>query len=241
MSRNTQPVRPPLLDEPGAAVLEGPRREGSELVWIVRPRDGTTVVAAMLVPELARDDAVRRRWVSDVQRVAKLAVEGVLPTLQVGPQTALLDTAARPPWRVTQHRPDAETLEHWLTRRAPLPVDEAAATVAQLADIVDRLHAVGVVLRDLHPRRILVEPDGAVVIADIGLTRVDVLSSRTAASLILEGSPYASPEQFTRTAVDGRSDVYGLGVILFRALTGVLPYDDEPAILRAPGYLSATF
>jgi hypothetical protein len=63
---------------------------------------------------------------------------------------------------------------------------------------------------------------------------VDILSTRTAASLILEGSAYASPEQLERTAVDQRSDVYGLGVLLYRALTAELPHGDTPAILRGP-------
>lgn len=228
--------RPPILDAPGTAVVEGPNREGSELRWLARREDGSTVMVAMLAPELSHDVSVRRRWVADVERVRAMDdVEGLLPVIEVGPSPDPRDPDAAPPWRIREHWADAETLDAWLNRRAPLPQDEAAQTIAAIATIVHAINEHGAVLRDLHPRRILVDGSGRIAIADVGLTRVDILSSRTAASLILEGSPYAAPEQFTRHAVDQRSDVYGLGVLLFRALTGTLPFGDQPAILRPPG------
>jgi len=224
---------PPIVSE--STVLAGPDKEGSELRWIVRRVDGTTATVGMLVPELATDVAVRRRWVSDVLRVQAVQAPGLQPVLAVGPQPNPADAAAAPPWRVCGHQADVETLDAWLDRRAPVPVDEAADVIAQLATIVHAIHAHGIVLRDLHPRRVTIDSEGTVGVSDIGLARVDVLSSRTAASLILEGSAYAAPEQFARHTVDQRSDIYGLGVLLFRALSGVLPYGEEPAILRAPG------
>ena len=234
------PGRPAILDAPGTEVVSGPEREGSELRWIARTCHGATVMVAMLAPELSHDVSVRRRWVADVLRVQGMNdVEGLLPVVEVGPDPDPRDPEAAPPWRVREHWPQAETLDAWLTRRAPVPQDEAAETIATIAGIVHAIHKHGAVLRDLHPRRILVDGSvkgpGQLAIADVGLTRVDILSSRTAASLILEGSPYAAPEQFTRHAIDQRSDVYGLGVLLFRALTGALPFGDQPAILRPPG------
>lgn len=227
---------PPLLQAHGTEVLSGPQRHGSELRWTVKTAGGDTVVVAMLVPELSHDASVRRRWVADVQRVAAMDdVPGLLPTLDVGPAPDPADPTAAPPWRVRQHWPHAETFDRWLGRRAPVGLDEAATVLATIADTVHAIHRHGAVLRDLHPRRLLIDAQGGIAIADIGLTRVDVLSSRTAASLILEGSPYAAPEQFARNTVDQRADVYGLGVLLFRALTGTLPFGEEPAILRPPG------
>lgn len=229
-------ARPPILDAPGTEVLDGPNREGSELRWLARRADGSTIMVAMLAPELSHDVSVRRRWVADVERVRAMDdVDGLLAVIDVGPSPDPRDPDAAPPWRIREHWAQAETFDAWLTRRAPLPEDEAAQTIAAIATIVHAINEHGAVLRDLHPRRILVEGSGRIAVADVGLTRVDILSSRTAASLILEGSPYAAPEQFTRHAVDQRSDVYGLGVLLFRALTGTLPFGDQPAILRPPG------
>lgn len=225
--------RPQPLAEPGVTVLSGPVRAGSELRWRGRTADGTPIVVAQLLPELSRDVPLRRRWLRDVQRVRELSSSAVARTLRIGPDPDPTDPSAPPPWRVRED-PPGETVEELLARRSPLPPGEAAELVARIADAIGEVHAEGAVLRDVAPRRLLVGTDGAVRLLDIGLTRVDILSTRTAASLILEGSAYASPEQIERTAVDPRSDVYGLGVLLFRALTGELPHGDTPAILRSP-------
>jgi hypothetical protein len=118
----------------------------------------------------------------------------------------------------------------WLTRRAPLPPDEAGLLGIALAELLAPLHERGVVLRDLHPR-LVVRGEDRLWLTDVGLGRVDILSTRTAASLLLEGSPYAAPEQLQRTALDPRADLYPIGVILYRALTGLLPRGDGPAFL----------
>ena len=88
-------------------------------------------------------------------------------------------------------------------------------------------------VRDLHPRSVVLTEAGP-VLTDVGLARVDLLSTRTAASLVLEGSPYASPEQLRKTIVDQRSDLYGLGVMLWQALTATLPYGEQVALLANP-------
>lgn len=233
---------PPPLHEPGTRVVEGPRREGSELRWTIDKGDGRRFVVAMLAQELAGDESVRRRWVRDVERLASMRrASGLAPVLELGPDPDPRDPAAAAPWRVRpDYLPRGQTLEAWLEARAPAPIDEASALVAALADAAASVHRHGAVLRDLHPRRAVVLPPDAdsaatmprIVLVDVGLTRVDVLSTRTAASLLLEGSPYAAPEQLLRTAVDQRSDVYGLGVVLFRALTGELPHGEQPSLLR---------
>jgi hypothetical protein len=76
-----------------------------------------------------------------------------------------------------------------------------------LCELRGEVHARGGVLRDLHPR-LVVRGEDRTWLTDIGLGRVDILSTRTAASLLLEGSPYAAPEQLQRTALDPRADLY---------------------------------
>jgi len=222
-----------LPDALGLTVLEGPQRVGSELRWRVLD-EGRPAVLGQLLPELARDPSLRRRYVHDVERLVALAGEGLARMRRHGPSPDPRDPEADPPWRLRDD-PPGETLDAWLRRRAPAPVDEAAAIVAALAERVHALHARGAVLRDLDPRRVVLAEDGRPWLTDVGLARVDVLSTRTAASLILEGSPYAAPELLTRTVVDQRADLHGLGVLLFRALTGELPHGDVAAILRPPG------
>lgn len=213
----------------GLTVLDGPHRVGSELRWRVQ-RDGTAATLGQLLPELATDVSVRRRYVRDVDRLRGLPSTALAPLLDSGPENADEPTAD-PPWRLREH-PAGETLEQHLDARAPLPTDEAATLVAALADRLHELHAHGAVVRDLTPAHVVLTPDEGPRLVDVGLARVDILSTRTAASLLLEGSPFSAPELLARTAVDARADVYALGVMLYRALTNRLPFPDTHALLR---------
>ncbi len=207
-------------------ILEGPWRVGSEQRWSVRLREGGRGLLAQLLPELRRDEAVRRRYVGDLARAASSQLPGVARLLGRSPAD---DDA---PWRLRED-PDGETLDAWLEARAPAPIDVVSELGAAIADILHALHQRGVVVRDLQPRVITLTSDGP-VLTDVGLARVDLLSTRTAASLVLEGTPYASPEQLRKTVIDQRSDLFGLGVILWNALTGTHPYGDDIALLADP-------
>jgi hypothetical protein len=210
----------------GAAPTEPPVRVGSELRCRVRLTDGRAGLLAWLAPELAREPAMRRRYTRDLARLRELDVPGVAPILAAGPDDP---AATAPPWRLRLD-PAGETLESWLRRRAPAPLDEAVQLAIDLCGVLAAIHARGVVLRDLHPR-LAVRGADRLWLTDIGLARVDILSTRTASSLLLEGSPYAAPEQLARTALDPRADLYAVGVILYRALTGLPPRGEGPAFL----------
>ncbi|MEM6990697.1 MAG: serine/threonine-protein kinase [Myxococcota bacterium] len=211
-------------------VLDGPHDVGSEQRWRVRAPDGRELVVAQLAPDLARDDSIRRRWVRDAQRLQSLAIHSVVATIAIGPEPDPRAPGAEPPWRVRVD-PKGESLERWL-QRAPVTLEEFTGLFAAVADALQAVHATGAVLRDLRPEQVLRTMDGRVMLADVGLSRVDVLSSHTASSLLLQGSTYAAPEQVATTAVDLRSDLFSLGVMMWQALTGHLPFEDGPAFLR---------
>ena len=209
-----------------AEILGDPWRVGSEQRWSVLLANGRRGVLAQLLPELRRDEAVRQRYVGDLVRASAAQVPGVARLLDRSPEHD------PDPWRLRE-QPDGESLQDWLEARAPAPIDTVSELGAALSDTLHALHQRGVVVRDLHPR-VIVVTEGGPVLTDIGLARVDLLSTRTAASLVLEGTPYASPEQLRKTFVDQRSDLYGLGVILWSALTGTRPYGDDIALLADP-------
>ncbi len=219
----------PFLQQPHE-VLHGPVDIGTEQRWMVELDDGRRVVVAQLAPDLARDESIRRRYVRDQERVMQLASHAVVETLALGPRPDPRAPQAEPPWRM-RPSPDADDLTRIL-ERAPLGLEEFGALFTRLTDAVHAVHRSGAVLRDLRPGQILRTREGAVLLCDIGLARVDVLSSHTASSLLLQGSPYAAPEQLFRTTVDQRSDLYSLGALMWHALTGALPFDDGPALLR---------
>ena len=119
---------------PGAALDGEPRRLRHELAWTLELPDGRRVVLAQLAPELAAEPTLRRRWVVDMQRLAALPPCRLAPTLQIGPAPDPCAPDAAPPWRVRLD-PAGATLEERL-QRAPLPIDEAIALAADLADAV---------------------------------------------------------------------------------------------------------
>lgn len=202
---------------------------GTETRWRVRLADGTNCVVGQLVSDLARDVSIRRRYVRDMERVKALDVYSLAPTIAIGPEPDPRDPSAEPPWRV-RIEPDGEPLQTWLVR-APLPIEEVSQVFAAVADAVYAVHATGAVLRDLRPEQIVRVGGGRFVLTDVGLARVDVLSSHTASSLLLRGSTYVAPEQLVKTAVDQRSDLWSIGVMMWQALTGSLPFGDGPPLL----------
>ena len=208
----------------GQRVIGEARRLRHEIAWTLELPDGRRAVLAQLAPELAAEVSLRRRWVADMERVAALTVACLTPTLLIGPAPDPRAIDAEPPWRVRLD-PSGTSLDQQL-QRAPLPLDEAIELGERLADALHAFHAAGAVMRDLDPRSILRSDDtGQLWFTDIGHARLAILSSRTASSLLLEGSPYVAPEALLRTVVDARADVYSLGVVLWRALTGRVPFE----------------
>jgi serine/threonine-protein kinase PpkA len=103
---------------------------------------------------------------------------------------------------------------------------DALRLAAQIAQALDAIHAKGVVHRDLKPANILFRPDGRPVIVDFGLAKdLAASSTLTIAGQLLATPRYMSPEQCLNRPVDGRSDLYSLGVIFYEMLTGQRMYE----------------
>ena len=203
----------------------------NEQRWRARTAEGDDVVLAQLLPGLASDEALRRRYVYEAERLAATKCTCLAETLAIGPSPDPRDSAQEPPWRL-RRQPEGTRLDKWLSERAPLPLDEGIDLLKRLCRVVHQLNVAGLVLRDLEPRSIVLGPSGDLVVTDVGLARIDILSSRTASSLMLESSAYAAPEHLRATVVDARADVYTLGAIAWKALCGVLPYDEGSPFLR---------
>lgn len=229
-----------MIDPPVARddqqVIDGPTKAGNEHHWRVRLGDGTRALIGQLLPEISQQESVRRRYIYDAERIAALTASSVAPTLAIGPLPDPRDPTAEPPWRLRVD-PAGETLDAWLARRAPAPEVDAVDLVARIADAVHEVHTAGGVLRDLEPRNIVLAEDGAIWLIDIGLARVDILSTRTASSLMLESSPYSAPEHLRATVIDQRADVYTLGAIAWHVLTGAAPFDGGPQLFRSSASL----
>ena len=121
---------------------------------------------------------------------------------------------------------DGEDVASLLKRKGPLPPARAAAIARDVARALGHAHAEGVIHRDIKPSNILLSSKGQVKVIDFGLA-VHVSPERAKRdSIYLEGTPhYVSPEQARGQTLDGRSDIYSLGVTLFEMVSGQRPFE----------------
>lgn len=213
---------------------------GNEWRWHVEDAEGTTMTLAQLRPELASDIALERRYRYETQRIAALHCEGIAKTLALGPQDSagVAISSDIAPWRLAI-RPPGQRMHKWLDERAPVAVDETLEIIVALCKTVHQLHQEGFVLRDLEPRNIVMLADSGISLTDLGLARIDILSSRSASSLLLESSPYAAPEHLRATVIDARADLFTIAAIAWHALTGTVPFDQGSPFIRDYSALAA--
>ena len=107
-----------------------------------------------------------------------------------------------------------------------LPVPEVLDIMAEVADALNYAHGQGVVHRDIKPANIMRLKNGTVKVTDFGIARV-MDSSRTRTGIVMGTPSYMSPEQVGGKKVDGRSDLFSLGIVCYEMLTGVKPFDGE--------------
>jgi hypothetical protein len=188
-------------------------------VYLARDlRHNRNVALKLLTPELG---AVLggERFLAEIQVTANLQHPNLLPLFDSGEAAGLL-------YYVMPYV-EGESLRARLQREKQLPVDEAVSIATALAGALDYAHARGVIHRDLKPENILMQ-SGQPVIADFGIALAvsNAGGARVTQTGISLGTPqYMSPEQATGDrAIDGRTDIYSLGVILYEMLTGDAPY-----------------
>jgi len=118
---------------------------------------------------------------------------------------------------------DGENLVKYTQRKALLPLKRVLYIISEAAAAIDYAHTQGVIHRDIKPGNIMILKNGKVKVTDFGVAKA-VSSSQTRSGIILGTPNYMSPEQINGQELDGRSDIFSLGVVLFELLTGQLPF-----------------
>jgi serine/threonine-protein kinase len=113
-----------------------------------------------------------------------------------------------------------------LEEDGPLAPPDALRILGQAADALDAAHAAGLVHRDVKPGNLLLDGDHT-YLTDFGLSRLLTAARLTAPGRMVGTAAYVAPEQIRGEEIDARTDVYGLGCLVFEALTGAPPYEDE--------------
>lgn len=129
---------------------------------------------------------------------------------------------------------EGNSLKDWSRKPTLLPLTDIVQTLASVADALDYAHQQGVIHRDIKPANIMITKDRLVKVMDFGIAKM-ASSNRTQTDVVLGTPTYMSPEQIAGKKVDGRSDVFSLGVVLFELLTGQPPFtaDNLSALLFA--------
>lgn len=129
---------------------------------------------------------------------------------------------------------EGQSLKEWSRKPNLMPLPEVVQTLACVADALDYAHQQGVVHRDIKPANIMITRDRLIKVMDFGIAKM-ASGNNTQTDVVLGTPTYMSPEQIAGKKVDGRSDVFSLGVVLFELLTGQPPFtaDNLPALLFA--------
>jgi tRNA A-37 threonylcarbamoyl transferase component Bud32 len=185
---------------------------------------GRRVALKVLAPKLADDVVFRRRFLRESRIAASIDHPNVIPIYESGEDGGLLYIAMR--------YVDGSDLATLLEQEGRLDPARAMAIMTQVASALDAAHARGLVHRDVKPANILLAGGGGhCYLCDFGLIKqVDpeqALSALTAADQFVGTIPYVAPEQIEGREVDGRTDVYALGCVLFHCLTGSVPFPGE--------------
>ncbi|HZR94842.1 MAG TPA: Stk1 family PASTA domain-containing Ser/Thr kinase [Gaiellaceae bacterium] len=132
---------------------------------------------------------------------------------------------------------DGRSLKELIVSRGPAPVTVAGEYARQILQALRFAHRHGIVHRDIKPHNVLVDAEGRVKVTDFGIARAGT-SQMTEAGSIVGTAQYLSPEQARGSAVDQRSDVYSLGIVLYELLTGTVPFTGDTPVEIAMKHLS---
>jgi serine/threonine protein kinase len=225
----TDPTEKPLPQRLGEALgnaytIEGEIGRGGMGV-VYRARDEKLkrrVAIKVLPPELAFQKDIRERFGREAQTAARLSHPHVVPIYSVGEDHGLV--------YFVMGYVDGESLSTRIQRRGSLPVEEVRRIMKETADALSAAHGLAIIHRDIKPDNILLEGTrGRVMVTDFGIAKA--LSSVSGGTLtsagVAIGTPsFMSPEQAAgEKEIDGRSDIYSLGVVAYQMATGQLPFN----------------
>lgn len=181
------------------------------------------VAIKVLRPELARQTSIVERFRSEAVLLAKLNhpnIATLYSLLRQGDELFMVLEFIR-----------GETLEQLLHRRGALPEDDAIPIFCQALDGINHAHELGIVHRDVKPGNMILTSNGILKVLDFGIARLLGTSRMTKMGNIIGTLEYMSPEQVRGLETDARSDIYGLGIMLYEILTGRLPFESENEFL----------
>jgi eukaryotic-like serine/threonine-protein kinase len=206
-------------------VITSVGRGGNATLFGAFDRQGNRVAIKVLHPELAVSVAADR-FLREIRYASQLDHPHIAPLLDSGETDYLL-------WFVMPYVP-GETLRKVMSKNGPLPIDRAVRIASEVLEALEHAHAHGLAHRDIKPDNIVCSPPpGGAMLVDFGIARAIAQSGEdrvTRSGFVVGTEEYMSPEQAGGLPeIDGRTDIYSLGVVLFEALAGRPPFSSTSA------------
>ena len=193
-----------------------------------------TVAVKVLFPELARDEAFVERFRREARAAASLNHHNIVSVYDFGQDEGS--------WFIVMEYVEGRNLRDVIRSEGPMDPARAADLGAEVAAALDAAHAQGIIHRDVKPANVLIAADtGTVKVADFGIARAaNARQGLTMPGTVLGTATYLSPEQAQGQAVDFRTDVYSLGMVIYEMLAGRPPFTGDTPVAVAYQQLSQT-
>ena len=210
------------LEIPGYSIEREIGRGGMARVYLaVQKKFGRLVAIKVVSPEYTTDPSFGKRFVREARIIAQLSHPNIVQVHDAGVNEQCY-------YLVMEYLRGGD-----LNRRLKrgLHMQAAISVVKDIARGLDSAHSKGFVHRDIKPENILFREDGSAVLSDFGVARVISSDASITRHGTVVGTPqYMSPEQASGRTLDGRSDIYSLGVVFYRMLTGEVPFKADSAV-----------
>jgi len=205
---------------PGYQVIKKLGQGGMADVYLgIQEKLQRQVAIKVMIPLLFRDEQFSKRFIKEAQTAAQLNHPNIITIHDVG-------EAGDSYYIVMEYL--EESLSQRLKKKGFFPPLEALAVVKMIACALDYAHKKGFIHRDIKPDNIMFRADGTAVLVDFGIARaMDATTHLTRTGMSIGTPHYMSPEQCKGEKIDGRSDIYSLGVQFYEIITGEVPYKAE--------------
>jgi len=214
-------------------LLERIGNGGMSVVYKARcHRLNRLVAVKILKPDLASDAEFRRRFHDESQAVAMLSHANIVSVYDVSSSDDLD--------YIVMELIDGISLKQYMQKRGvPLNWREALHFTLQIVKALGHAHSRGIIHRDIKPHNVMVLRDGSIKVADFGIARLINGGESTLTQEALGSVHYISPEQARGSRIDGRSDLYSAGVVLYEMITGRLPFEGETPVSVAIQHINS--
>ena len=176
---------------------------------------GRTVAIKVLKQEFSEDRTFVSKFRTEAQSAAGLEHPNVVNIYDVGSEDGL--------YYIVMEYVEGITLKTYIEKKGQLSFKESASIAIQVARGIEAAHNKEIIHRDIKPQNIIISTEGKVKVTDFGIARA--ASSNTISADVMGSVHYASPEQARNGFVDGRSDIYSLGIVMYEMVTGRVPLD----------------